>query len=128
MKSKVTSGIRVGVETNYKGLFMGSEGAIHVFSYQITISNEGSEAVQLLSRAWNIVDSKDSPEQVKGEGVIGEKPVIEPGAYYSYESFCHLSSTIGAMSGNYTMKNLDTEETFDVEIPVFQLFAPYKRN
>ncbi len=128
MVQKITEGICVQVETCYKGLFMGTKGPVHVFGYKISIANQTDFRVQLVSRKWTIIDTKDSTECVIGDGVIGEQPIIAPDDAFTYESFCHLNSTVGAMKGHYTMQRMTDRESFRVDIPTFQLFAPFKRN
>lgn len=128
MVSKITSGICVSVQTDYKGLINTQDGYRHVFAYQIEISNQSDLSVQLLRRQWHIIDSLSAPSYVNGDGVIGEKPVIAPGNRYQYESFCQLDSGMGAMKGNYTMRSLVDNECFEVDIPIFQLCAPFSRN
>lgn len=104
------------------------DGYKHVFAYQVEISNQSDLSVQLISRAWTIIDSLSAPIYVKGSGVIGEKPVIAPGNSYQYESFCQLDSGSGAMKGKYLMRSLVDSQNIEVDIPVFQLFTPFSRN
>jgi ApaG protein len=78
----------------------------------------------LLEREWFIYDSLDFPRSVRGEGVIGEQPIIEPGDTFSYSSSCDLQSTLGKMEGNYIFQNLTTSEILKVKIPTFQLLYP----
>lgn len=99
-----------------------------MFSYNISIRNEMPEAVQLLSRHWYIFDSNNSIKEVKGEGVVGQQPIIEPNREHTYQSYCELSSDIGLMWGNYLMKNLATNKLFEVKIPRFELITPSRLN
>lgn len=94
-----------------------------VWSYEITIHNEGEEIVQLLSRYWRITDTTGRVEDVHGLGVIGQQPLIKPGKRFIYTSFCQLMTPQGTMEGYYEMQNLD-EERFDAMIPKFVLSAP----
>jgi len=97
-----------------------------VFSYRITISNNSDQAVQLLSRHWIIQDANRKVEEVYGEGVIGEQPVILPGESYSYTSGALLETEIGTMEGRYfliTKATSDAKE-FEVIIPKFTLAVP----
>ena len=80
--------------------------------------------MHLLEREWFIHDSLDFPRVVRGEGVIGEQPVIEPGDTFSYSSSCDLQSALGRMEGSYVFQNLNTSEILKVKIPTFQLLYP----
>lgn len=93
------------------------------WTYHIRIENQGDAAVQLLTRHWSIVDGRGARHEVRGEGVIGEQPVIEPGHSYDYVSGCPLHTPTGAMEGSYHMVGEDGS-TFDVRIPRFQLIGP----
>lgn len=94
-----------------------------VFSYTITISNNGSEPTQLISRHWIITDESGQQQEVKGKGVIGQQPVIGPGEEYSYSSGAILNTPTGTMTGSYQMKSED-ESVFDAPIPIFALLPP----
>lgn len=94
-----------------------------VWSYEITIVNKSDEAVQLLSRFWQITDSTGKVDEIRGAGVVGLQPLIQPGKEFVYTSFCQLATPQGTMEGYYEMQNLN-EEHFKVEIPKFILSAP----
>ena len=94
------------------------------FHYTIRISNEGVETVQLLTRHWIISDAMGHTEEVKGEGVIGEQPVLRPGESFQYTSGCNLKTPTGVMRGTYQMVT-DDGDRFDVEIAPFALHEPY---
>lgn len=102
-----------------------------VFAYRITITNQSSQVVQLLSRHWLINDANQKTEEIYGEGVIGEQPVIQPGESYSYTSGAILETEIGTMEGRYFLiskpeelkPNLNAQE-FEVSIPRFTLTIP----
>lgn len=96
----------------------------YVYSYTITISNEGDEAAQLISRHWLIRDAKDNLQEVQGIGVIGEQPHIAPGTSYTYTSGVVLETETGIMEGTYHMRT-DSGEMFDAEIPTFALVPPH---
>jgi ApaG protein len=88
----------------------------------VRIENGSEVAVQLLSRSWSIVDGRGTVHEVVGEGVVGEMPLIAPGASFDYVSGCPLDTPTGAMRGNYRM--VDEEgSAFDVEIPRFDLLS-----
>lgn len=93
------------------------------WAYHIRIENDGADAVQLLTRHWTITDGRGARHTVEGEGVVGEQPLIEPGASYDYVSGCPLATPTGAMEGYYTMTLTDGSPS-DVAIPRFALTAP----
>ena len=96
----------------------------YVFAYTITITNTGTLPAQLVSRHWVITDAVGSVEHVRGLGVVGEQPVLEPGEAFEYSSGCPLTTPSGDMHGTYQMVNGEGDR-FDVEIAKFQLEAPY---
>ncbi|QIK97148.1 Co2+/Mg2+ efflux protein ApaG [Sphingomonas sp. HDW15A] len=92
------------------------------WSYHVRIENDGDRPVQLLSRHWIIRDGNGTEHEVRGEGVVGEMPLIMPGASYDYVSGCPLATDSGAMEGSYRM--IDEDGTsFDVAIPRFPLLS-----
>ena len=93
------------------------------WAYHIRIENDGAQAVQLLTRHWTITDGRGAKHTVEGEGVVGEQPMIEPGASYDYVSGCPLATPTGAMQGSYHVVSADGD-AFDVAIPRFALTAP----
>jgi len=95
----------------------------YVFSYTVTIRNNGSDAAKLLSRHWVITDGDGLIQEVKGEGVIGEQPHLKPGEGFQYTSGTFMNTPFGTMHGSYQMIS-DSGEKFDAEIPTFQLSAP----
>ena len=97
------------------------------FAYFIRISNVGGETAQLLSRHWVITNTDGEVEEVRGEGVVGDKPVLEPGQIYNYNSFCNLKTPVGSMHGEYTMVKANGE-TFDARIAPFTLAVPNALN
>lgn len=99
-----------------------------MFAYQISIENLSDYTIQLQRRQWFIFDSNGSQREVEGEGVIGEQPVMEPGETHSYVSGCNLNTDMGTMRGNYTMKRIADDTRFIVDIPEFELIAPYRLN
>lgn len=119
----MTHKINVSVKTNYL-----SEQTLpqqrYVYSYTITIANEGNEAAQLISRHWRIRDANDNLQEVQGVGVIGEQPHIAPGESFTYTSGVVLETETGIMEGTYQMR-ADNGQTFDTEIPTFALVPPH---
>lgn len=93
-----------------------------VFAYFVRIQNDGGDEVQLLRRRWHISDSNGDLREVEGEGVVGQKPTILPGASHEYNSYCVLETFEGSMEGIYTMSRAGGEH-FDVVIPRFVLRA-----
>ena len=128
MIQQVTKGIRVSVETRYEGSFLKNSISHHSFRYLITIENQSKETVQLIKRHWIIKESCKHPKIVEGPGVVGKKPIIKSGQVVQYESGCILNSTTGSMKGYYTMINHSSANEFRLEIPVFQLEAPFSLN
>ncbi|MDB5689263.1 MAG: ApaG domain protein [Sphingomonas bacterium] len=93
------------------------------WAYHIRIENDGPEAVQLISRHWKISDGRGARHDVRGDGVVGEQPVIEPGDSYDYVSGCPLNTPTGAMEGTFHMVAADGS-SFDAAIPRFPLSGP----
>ncbi len=93
------------------------------WAYHIRIENDGAQPVQLLTRHWTITDGRGARHTVEGEGVVGEQPMIDPGASYDYVSGCPLATPTGAMEGYYSMILADGSR-LDVAIPRFVLTAP----
>ena len=97
--------------------------SIFFFSYKIKIINNGKDQVQLMSRHWNIQDSMGSMKKIDGEGVVGEQPIIYPGDFFEYKSFCPLPTSFGYMEGFYTLREKGGN-LFKVTIPKFGLITP----
>ena len=93
------------------------------WSYHIRIENHGTRSVQLLARSWTITDGRGAVHEVRGEGVVGEMPLIAPGASYDYVSGCPLPTPTGRMKGSYRMVGEDGS-SFDIAIPAFPLVGP----
>ncbi len=121
MINQITKGIKISVDTKYKGTNYRNNRLHHIFGYIITIENKSTETVKLTDRFWTIFDTLNNTEIVSGEGVVGQTPILKPNDMYKYGSGCFLESNIGAMKGFYTMINLETFEQFKVIIPTFQL-------
>lgn len=93
------------------------------WSYHVRIENDGERSVQLLSRHWHIIDGRGVEHEVRGEGVVGEMPLIPAGGSYDYVSGCPLATPTGSMHGSYRLVDEDGS-AFDVVIPSFQLLSP----
>jgi ApaG protein len=119
----VTRGIRVSVEAAFSPPHSRPSQRQWFFVYTIRIANEGDEAVQLVSRHWIITDAVGAVEHVRGLGVVGEQPVLEPGEAFEYSSGCPLTTPSGEMHGTYQMQVQGGDE-FDAEIAPFTLAAP----
>ena len=124
MSEAVTRHIRVRVETEYAPGRSNPAQSKWFFLYTIRLTNEGRETVQLLSRHWIITDALGEVMEVKGPGVVGKQPVLEPGQSFEYTSGCELTTPFGSMKGTYRMET-DKKEPFDVQIPQFTLSEPY---
>ena len=122
----VTQGIRIRVEPRYMEDQSSPEESHFVWSYNVEISNDGAETVQLKSRIWRITDALGHTEEVRGSGVIGQTPVIPPGSSFHYTSGCPLKTPQGIMVGSYQMTD-EAGQLFDVAIPAFSLDSPYTR-
>jgi ApaG protein len=116
----VTRGIRVHVESEYAPERSQPSQRQWFFVYTITISNESSDTVQLLTRHWIITDGTGHVEQVQGPGVVGKQPVLAPGEAFTYTSGAELASAFGVMEGSYQMVT-DEGDQFDVRIAPFTL-------
>lgn len=95
----------------------------YVFTYTIAISNTGTGLAQLISRHWIITDAHEQTQEVKGLGVVGHQPMLQPGERFEYTSGCVLETPVGTMRGSYQMVAEDGSP-FDVDIPEFVLAVP----
>jgi ApaG protein len=95
---------------------------VYAFAYTITITNTGTVAAQLISRTWHINDARGVHERVRGLGVVGHQPLLQPGESFQYSSGTHLRTSTGTMHGSYFCVAEDGEK-FDVDIPMFVLDA-----
>jgi ApaG protein len=95
----------------------------YAFSYTVTITNTGKTAAQLISRTWVIDDANGERTEVKGLGVVGHQPYLEPGQSFEYTSGTPLTTSSGTMSGSYFFVGEDGDR-FDIEIPQFMLTTP----
>lgn len=123
MSDATTRGIRVEVESEYLADRSDPSAHEYYFAYHVRITNVGTETSQLVSREWIITDGNGNVERVKGPGVVGDYPVLEPSGSYQYTSFCPLPTEVGMMHGAYTMRTR-SGETFEARIAPFTLAAP----
>lgn len=118
-----TRGIRVEVSPSFVPDHSDPTARRYVFAYRIRITNYGTVPARLMSRRWHIVDSHGTPEEVKGEGVVGAQPRLNAGQSHEYSSFCPLRTPWGTMEGAYTFMD-DQGEEFEVSIGRFYLVSP----
>jgi ApaG protein len=128
MVSKTSEGVEVSVQTFYQPDYSNPLLGEYMFAYHITIENHNRFPVKLHNRHWYIVDCLSGSREVEGEGVVGVQPVLQPGERYQYSSGCNLRSEMGKMHGTYMMENLNSGAHFFVNIPVFEMIAPFKNN
>jgi ApaG protein len=122
----ITRGIAVCVVPTYLEVDSSPSDSRFLWSYHVTIENQGRETVQLLSRHWMITNALGELNEIKGSGVIGKQPLLKPGESHSYTSGAPLNTPWGMMGGSYQMET-DSGERFDVEIPTFSLDSPNQR-
>jgi ApaG protein len=128
MVTEITQGIKVSVEAEYQPTYSSPSQYHYVFTYRVTIENQGENTIQLLRRCWLIHDAALTPREVEGEGVVGQQPILEPGQYHQYVSGCNLKSGIGKMGGTFLMERIVDGDRFNVIIPEFTMVAPFKLN
>jgi len=128
MVTEITKGVKVTVETEYQTEYSSPRQYHYVFTYRISIENQSEHTIQLLRRKWHIVDANSVVRDVEGDGVVGQKPILEPGQRHQYVSGCNLKSGIGKMYGVYIMERLIDGKQFEVAIPEFTMIVPYKLN
>lgn len=128
MRTAVTKGIKIIVETYYQKEYSSPMNNEYMFAYKVSISNESTQTIKLLRRHWHIIDSTQQTREVEGEGVVGNQPIIYPGETFQYVSGCNLKSEMGKMYGTYTMQRVSDGHLFEVTIPAFELIADSKLN
>lgn len=115
--------IEVAVATEYMPEQSDPGEERYFFAYHITVTNKGSAAAQLVSRHWIITDANGKTEEVRGLGVVGHQPLLQPGESFEYTSGCPLATPVGTMQGTYQMVAEDGER-FDAQISEFVLAMP----
>lgn len=118
-----TNGFRVAIFPSYLPDHSDPQGRQYVFGYRVRINNESSITAQLLSRRWAIVDAHGRCNEVTGEGVVGQQPILRPGQSFEYSSFCPLTTSWGTMEGSYAFQREGDESVFEVEIGRFYLVS-----
>ena len=124
MPTETTQGITIEVVTRYMPEHSSPLDKQFNFAYQVVIRNEREHPVQLISRFWEITPAAGPVKVVEGEGVIGQQPIIEPGNFHEYTSWCPLKTPMGRMQGHFIMQDLTTDDDFLAEIPSFELIYP----
>ena len=124
MPIATTRNVRVNVESEFAPGRSNPGQNQWFFFYTVRVTNEGRETVQLISRHWIITDAMGATREVRGPGVVGKQPKLDPGESFEYTSGCDLTTPFGSMRGTYQMVTEDQEQ-FDVEIPTFTLAEPY---
>lgn len=125
MYSATTRNIRITVEPMFLEDQSEPERDHYLWAYRVTLENQGQETVQLLNRYWHITDGLGRVQEVRGPGVVGDQPVLQPGAQYQYTSGCPLKTPSGVMLGSYDMVRPDGSH-FDAQIPAFSLDSPFE--
>lgn len=128
MVTEITEGVRVSVEVEYQPDYSSPSQYHYVFTYRVTIENNSNHSIQIMRRHWHIQDLGYVSREVKGEGVVGRQPIIEPGHTHQYVSGCNLKSGIGSMYGSYEVERVMDGKTLIVSIPKFQMIVPFRLN
>ena len=128
MIQQITEGIKISVQSNFECSYFDGKGLRFGFNYFIEIENNNSHPIQLISRKWIILDALNENDIVKGEGVVGKQPIIQPFESYRYNSGCALQGPMGCMKGVYNMLRLSDNHEFEVTIPKFRLCADFAQN
>ncbi len=123
--AKTTRAITVSVQPTYLPDQSSPEESHFVWAYQVRIENGSNRAVRLLNRCWRITDSQGRIQEVRGEGVVGKQPKLDPGDAFAYTSGTPLATPSGFMTGSYEMES-ETGERFEIEVPVFSLDSPHQ--
>lgn len=123
----LTRGVRIRVQPEFLPDQSEPAEKLWVFAYHVTITNEGAEPVQLLSRHWVITNGEGRVEEVRGPGVVGMQPLLEPGGSFQYTSGCPLDTPLGSMHGSFQMRTRQGQD-FDARIDPFTLADPLGLN
>lgn len=125
MYEQETAGMIVRVEPSFMPEESKPEDGRYVWAYTIEIENRTPDPVKLLSRHWRITDENGLTQDVRGEGVIGQQPVIGPGQSFRYTSAAPLAAPSGVMMGEYSMQRVDNGHSFEIKVPLFALDSPH---
>ena len=127
MYSETTRAIKVTVRPFYLEQHSSPDDNRYVWAYHVRIENVGAETVQLRNRHWRITDSLGRLQEVRGPGVVGEQPVLEPGGSFEYTSSCPLATPSGFMVGDYEMET-PNGDSFLARVPAFSLDTPQQQS
>ena len=127
MSRALTNGIMVTVKSAYMPERSAPTLRRFAFAYTVTIANQGGESARLLRRHWLITDSEGEIQEVEGDGVVGEQPMLGPGEAFEYTSWCVIATPTGSMQGTYEMQ-ANGGDLFDAEIAPFRLGMPHSLN
>ena len=128
VSTAVTHDILITAEPTFEVAHSDARSGRFLFSYRITIANQGRDSVRLLRRHWVITDSLHPRSEVEGPGVVGATPLLESGGSFTYTSACDLRSSVGRMRGTYLMERIRDGHRFRVTIPDMVLWYPYQLN
>ena len=128
VKTALTYGVKISVESIYRKDLSNAENSLFFFNYRIVIENTNDFDIQLKTRYWFIFDSLNPAREVEGDGIVGEQPILSPGRKHVYVSGSDLHSEVGYMRGHYVFEKVDTKETFEVQVPRFNLISKPKLN
>jgi ApaG protein len=123
MYRSTTENVTVSVKPTYLSGESVPDQSVYVWAYKVRIENNGPETLQLKARHWTITDSYGRVQEVHGQGVVGEQPVLKPGAFFEYTSGTPLHTPSGIMAGSYAMQR-ENGTLMDVTIPAFSLHTP----
>jgi ApaG protein len=126
MYEQETAGVIERVEPQFLPEESEPDEGRYVWAYTIEIENRSPDSLQLISRFWKITDENGLTQEVRGPGVIGQQPVIEPGESFRYTSAAPLAAPSGVMLGAYSMQRVDNGEAFDIAVPAFALESPHQ--
>ena len=124
----ITHGIKITVKSRFEPDHSNASEMRFVFSYHIIITNESDHTVQLLRRHWTIFDSNCVKREVKGEGVVGQQPVLHPRESHEYTSWCPFNSEVGMMKGYFIMQRSIDDNLLKVKVPAFTMCTYAKLN
>jgi ApaG protein len=122
MYSATTRSLKVTVIPYYMENLSSPSEHQYVWEYKIYLENKGNETVQLLKRHWQVVDYNGNVQEIMGDGVVGQQPILHPGEGFVYTSHTNLNSSSGIMTGKYSMRS--GKQEFDIDVPAFSLDIP----
>ncbi|MBM3564523.1 MAG: Co2+/Mg2+ efflux protein ApaG [Alphaproteobacteria bacterium] len=122
--AKTTRAITVSVQPSFLADQSSPEDGRFVWAYHVRIENQSNRTVRLINRYWRITDAQGRTQEVRGAGVVGKQPRLNPGGTFEYTSGTPLATPSGFMSGSYQMKDEDGG-LFEIEVPAFSLDSPH---